>query len=57
MLNGIILFVAIGLIALFKAPEAYRIPVFFLLIFSAAACALYFWYQYRSTREWLHKQE
>jgi hypothetical protein len=57
MLNGIILIVAIGVIALFKAPEAYRIPLFLLLVFSAAACALYFWSQYRRTREWLHKQE
>jgi len=57
LLNGIILIVAIGIIALFKAPEAYRIPVFLILIFAAALCAFYFWSQYRITREWLHKQE
>jgi hypothetical protein len=57
MLNVIILLVAIGIIALFKAPGAYRIPVFLLLVLSASGFTIYFWTQYRSTHEWLKKQE
>jgi hypothetical protein len=57
MLNLIILLVAIGIIALFLAPVAFRIPVFLFLILSAAMFTIYFWYQYRRTQEWLHKQE
>ena len=57
MLNVIILLVAIGIIALFKAPGAYHIPVSFLLLLSAAGFTIYFWSQYRSTHEWLQKQE
>jgi len=57
MLNVIILIIAIGIIALFKAPDAYRIPVFLLLVLSATGFTIYFWSQYRSTHAWLQKQE
>jgi hypothetical protein len=57
MLNVIILLVAIGIVALLKAPVAYRIPVFLLLVLSATGFTIYFWTQYRSTHEWLQKQE
>jgi uncharacterized membrane protein YqjE len=57
MLNVIILLIAIGIIALFKAPGAYRIPVFLLLVLSALGFTIYFWSQYRSTHAWLQKQE
>ena len=57
MLNLIFLLVAIGIIALFLAPVAFRIPAFLFLILSAAMFTIYFWSQYRRTQEWLHKQE
>ena len=57
MLNVIILLIAMGIIALFKAPGAYRIPVFLLLVLSAIGFTIYFWAQYRSTQAWLQKQE
>lgn len=57
MLNLIILLVAIAIIVFFKAPEGYRIPAALVLILSTAGFMIYFWGQYRSTREWLNSQE
>ena len=57
MLNIILVLVAVAVIALFLAPEGYRIPLFTLLVLSAIVFTVYFWFQYRRTREWLHNQE
>jgi hypothetical protein len=57
MLNVILILVAIGIVAFFKAPGPYRIPLFFILLLAAMGFMLYFWSQYRSTREWLQNQE
>jgi cell division protein FtsW (lipid II flippase) len=57
MLNIILVLVAIAVIALFLAPEGYRILLFTLLVLSAIVFTVYFWFQYRKTREWLHNQE
>ena len=57
MLNLIILIVAIAIIALFRAPEGYRIPAFLLLVISAVVATVYVRSQYQSTRKWLENQE
>jgi heme/copper-type cytochrome/quinol oxidase subunit 4 len=57
ILNIILVTVAIAVVALFLAPEGYRIPLFILLVLSAVVFTVYFWFQYRKTREWLHNQE
>lgn len=57
MLNIIILLVAIGVLAFFRAPEPYRIPAVVLLVISAGMLAIWFLRQYRTTREWLNSQD
>jgi L-asparagine transporter-like permease len=56
MLNIILVLVAVAVIVLFLAAEEYRIPLFTLLVLSAIVFTVYFWFQYRRTREWLHNQ-
>ncbi|HON81568.1 MAG TPA: hypothetical protein PLN56_05180 [Methanoregulaceae archaeon] len=56
LLNIIILLVAIGVIAFFKAPSGYRIPAFVILILSAGVLSIYFWRTYRETKAWLQEQ-
>jgi hypothetical protein len=57
ILNLIVLIVAIGFVALFKAPEDYRIPAFFISILAALLTAWHFQRQYRETRAWLLSRE
>ena len=57
LLNIIILLVAIGVIALFKAPPEYRIPSFVILVLAAVTLSIYFWKQYQETKTWLKEQE
>ena len=53
LLNLVILLVAIGFIALFKAPEGYAIPLAAALFLAAGLMTVYFKGQYRITKSWL----
>jgi membrane protein implicated in regulation of membrane protease activity len=56
LLNLIILLVAIGVIAFFKAPPDYRIPAFAILVLVAAILGIYFQRRYQQTKTWLEEQ-
>jgi uncharacterized membrane protein YczE len=56
MINVVVLLVAAAFIALFLAPEQYRIPAFFGLILAALILALYIRNQYKVTKAWLGEQ-
>jgi L-asparagine transporter-like permease len=56
LINIIVLLLAVGLIALFLAPENLRIPVFIVLILAALVLALYTRKRYRETKAWLGKE-
>jgi hypothetical protein len=53
LLNIIILLIAVGVIALFKAPAGYQIPVAVGLFACAGAISLYFRRNYHVTKAWL----
>lgn len=53
LLNGIILCIAIGFIALFKAPAGYAVPLAAALFIVAGLIAIYFRGQYKATKAWL----
>lgn len=57
LLNIIILLVAIGVIAFFRAPQDYRVPLSVILILAAATLGIYFWRKYQETKTWLKEQE
>ncbi|NYT07248.1 MAG: hypothetical protein GKC05_03200 [Methanomicrobiales archaeon] len=57
LLNIIILLVAIGVIAFFRAPQDFRIPALVVLVLAAATMSIYFWRKYRETKVWLMEQE
>jgi RsiW-degrading membrane proteinase PrsW (M82 family) len=57
MLNIIILLIGICILALFWMPEKYLIPVVLLIGLLVVGLTIYFWGQYRKTREWLDHQE
>lgn len=57
LLNIIILLVAIGVIAFFRAPQDYRVPLSAILILAAATLGIYFWRKYQETKTWLKEQE
>jgi hypothetical protein len=57
ILNLVILLVAIGFIALFKAPEGYAIPLAAALFLTAGLLTLYFKGQYRLTKSWLDESQ
>lgn len=57
LLNLIILLVAIGVIAFFRAPPEYRIPSFVILVLAAGTLGIYFWRKYQETKTWLKEQE
>ena len=57
ILNLTVLIVAIGIIALFKAPADYRVPVVLICLTAAILAALYFRSQYRKTQEWLQSMQ
>jgi hypothetical protein len=56
MINLIILLSAVGVIVLFLAPVAVRIPAFIILILAALILALYTLARYRETKVWLEEQ-
>ncbi len=56
MLNGIVLLIAIGVIALLKLPDGMALPVALGLFVLAAVLAVYFRTQYVFTRKWLDEQ-
>jgi hypothetical protein len=53
LLNIIILLIAVGIIALFKAPAGYQLPVAVTLFACAGVTAFYFRRNYRATQAWL----
>jgi 4-amino-4-deoxy-L-arabinose transferase-like glycosyltransferase len=57
LLNLVILLVAIGFIALFKAPEGYAVPLAAALFLLAGILVVYFRGQYRLTRSWLEENQ
>jgi membrane protein YdbS with pleckstrin-like domain len=56
LLNLIVLLVAIGVIAFFKAPTEYQIPFSLILLLAAIMVGIVFWGRYRETRKWLEDQ-
>jgi len=57
LLNLVILLVAIGFVALFKAPEGYAVPLAVALFLSAGLLTVYFKGQYRVTKSWLDENQ
>ena len=53
LLNVIVLMIAVGIIALFKAPAGYQLPVAVVLFACAGGIALYFRRDYLVTKAWL----
>jgi 4-hydroxybenzoate polyprenyltransferase len=53
IINIVVVLLAAGIIALFLAPEAIRIPAFVLLILAAIILAFYALKRYRETKQWL----
>ncbi|HOT03004.1 MAG TPA: hypothetical protein PK069_02360 [Methanolinea sp.] len=56
LLNGIILLVALGVIALLKLKEPLAVPVGAALLLMALGLAVYFRRQYVTTKRWLDAQ-
>ncbi|MCX6687846.1 MAG: hypothetical protein NT112_05630 [Methanoregula sp.] len=54
-LNAVILLVAVTVIALFIAPEPYRLPVVLAMILLVAYLAITFRRKYQETRAWLYE--
>lgn len=57
LLNLVILLVAIGFIALFKAPEGYAVPLAAAFFLFAGILVVYFRGQYRLTKSWLEENQ
>ncbi len=56
ILNGVVLMAAIGVVAFFKAPGPFAVPLAALFLVLAAGLSLYFRRKYRATRKWLDEQ-
>jgi Ca2+/Na+ antiporter len=54
-LNAVILFAALAVMALFIAPEPYRLPVVLAMILLVAYLAITFTRKYHETRAWLYE--
>jgi len=52
-LNAVVLFVALTIIALFMAPEPFRIPFFLFLFLFTAYLSFDFYKKYNATKSWL----
>ena len=57
LVQGIVLFIAVGVIAFFLAPADYRVPVFFIMLIAAVMAGIYFRGKYLETRKWLEEQQ
>jgi hypothetical protein len=55
ILNGVIFFFALGIIAIFLFPKVWRVPGSVLCLLIALALAIVFRRQYLKTREWLNQ--
>jgi membrane protein YdbS with pleckstrin-like domain len=55
ILNGIILFLALSVIAFFLFPQAWRVPASVICLFIALVTAVLFRRQYLKTKEWIEK--
>ncbi|MDD1728106.1 MAG: hypothetical protein LUQ50_03440 [Methanospirillum sp.] len=53
ILNGVILFFAVGIIALFLFPQPWRVPGSVVCLLIALLLAVVFRNQYLKTKEWL----
>jgi hypothetical protein len=53
VLNLIVLLIAVGFIALFKAPQGFAIPLALIFFILAAISGYYFRKGYRATKAWL----
>jgi len=56
LLNIIIIIVSIGVIAFFRAPSDYRIPLFVISVLTAVTLSIYFRSRYLETKTWLKEQ-
>jgi cell division protein FtsW (lipid II flippase) len=56
LINVVVLLIAVGVIALFLAPENLQIPVFLILILAALILAVYTGRSYRETKRWLEEK-
>ena len=55
LLNGVILFFALGVLAIFLFPQSFRIPGSIVCLLVALTLALLFRRQYLKTKEWLNQ--
>lgn len=55
ILNGVILFFALGVLAIFLFPLAWRIPGSVVCLLIALTLAIVFRRQYLKTKEWLNQ--
>ena len=55
LLNGVILFFALGILAIFLFPQSLRIPGSIVCLLVALTLALLFRRQYLKTKEWLNQ--
>ncbi len=53
VLNLIVILIAVGFIALFKAPQGFAIPLALIFFILAAISGYYFRNGYRATKTWL----
>lgn len=53
ILNGVIFFFALGIIAAFLFPESWRLVGSVVCLLISLILAVVFWNQYRKTRQWL----
>jgi len=56
LINVVVLLIAVGVIALFLAPENLQIPVFLILVLAALILAVYTGRSYRETKRWLEEK-
>ncbi len=56
LMNIVVLLFAVGVIALFLAPENFQIPVFLILVLAALILAVYTGRSYRETKKWLEEK-
>lgn len=55
LLNGVVLFFALGILAVFLFPQAWRVPGSVICLLIALVLALLFRREYLKTKEWLNK--
>jgi cell division protein FtsW (lipid II flippase) len=56
ILNGVIFFIALGIIAVFIFPDEWRVPVSAVSFLIALVFVFFFRKQYVNTKQWLEQQ-